>query len=48
MTIIEQLRAALQNYQGPITGNSIEAVWFRETARQLLALEAATRVEGVR
>jgi len=39
MTIIQQLKAALQAYEGPITGNSIEATWFRETARQLLALE---------
>ncbi len=40
MTIIEQLRKALREYRGPITGDSIEAVWFRQAARQLLALEA--------
>jgi hypothetical protein len=40
MTIINQLKAAIAAYKGPITGDSIEAIWFREAARQLLALEA--------
>ena len=39
MTIIEQLRQTIESYTGPLTGNSIEAVWFRQAAKQLLEME---------
>jgi hypothetical protein len=42
MNIINQLKTAITAYQGPITGDSIEAAWFRQAVRQLLALEAAS------
>jgi hypothetical protein len=42
MTIIEQLRKAIQAYDGPLppTGDSIKEQWFRQAIAQLRALEA--------
>lgn len=39
MTIIEQLKKSIENYKGPLVGNSIEAVWFRQAVKQLLDME---------
>lgn len=41
MTIIQQLKASIEAYKGPLpaTGNSVEEIWFRQAFRQLLDLE---------
>jgi hypothetical protein len=48
MTVIEQLRHAIESYTGPIpaTGDSIEEVWFREAVNNLIALDRQTAETG--
>jgi hypothetical protein len=47
MTIIEQLKAAIEAYEGPLPaiGNSPDEIWLREAFKHLLALEQTTRNE---
>lgn len=47
MTIIKQLKRAIEAYDGPLpaVGDTVEEVWFRQTVKQLWALQGQFAVE---
>jgi hypothetical protein len=47
--IIEQLRQAIEAYEGPLPaiGHSIQEVWLRNAVKQLIELERQERIDAL-